>query len=60
MSPTMCSRASAGLIVSEGTQVSQQGQGYAATPGIFSAEQIAGWKLVTQGVHAVGAPRSSA
>jgi N-ethylmaleimide reductase len=47
-------RASAGLIVTEGTQVSQQGQGYAATPGIFSAAQVAGWKLVTQGVHAAG------
>jgi len=47
-------RASAGLIVTEGTQVSQQGQGYAATPGIFSADQVAGWKLVTQAVHAAG------
>jgi len=47
-------RASAGLIVTEGTQVSQQGQGYAGTPGIHSAEQVAGWKLVTQAVHAAG------
>jgi N-ethylmaleimide reductase len=47
-------RASAGLIVTEGTQVSQQGQGYAGTPGIFTAEQVAGWKLVTQGVHEAG------
>ncbi len=47
-------RASAGLIVTEGTQVSQQGQGYAATPGIFSTEQVAGWKRVTEGVHGAG------
>jgi N-ethylmaleimide reductase len=47
-------RASAGLIVSEGTQVSPQGQGYAGTPGIHSAEQVAGWKLVTDAVHAAG------
>jgi len=47
-------RASAGLIVSEGTQISPQGVGYPATPGIHSAEQIAGWKLVTQAVHAAG------
>ena len=47
-------RASAGLIVSEGTQISQQGQGYAWTPGIYSAEQVAGWKAVTDAVHAKG------
>src|SRR6202034_3962285 len=47
-------RASAGLIISEGTQVSQQGQGYPGTPGIFSREQVAGWTLVTQAVHAAG------
>jgi N-ethylmaleimide reductase len=47
-------RASAGLIISEATQVSQQGQGYPGTPGIHSAEQIAGWKLVTDAVHAAG------
>jgi len=47
-------RASAGLIVSEGTQVSPRGQGYAGTPGIHSAEQVAGWKLVTDAVHAAG------
>ncbi len=45
-------RAGAGLIVSEATQVSPQGQGYPGTPGIHSAEQIAGWKLVTEAVHA--------
>jgi N-ethylmaleimide reductase len=44
-------RASAGLIISEASQVSQQGQGYPATPGIHSAEQIEGWKLVTDEVH---------
>jgi N-ethylmaleimide reductase len=47
-------RASAGLIVTEGTQISQQGQGYPGTPGIFTAEQIAGWKRVTESVHAAG------
>jgi N-ethylmaleimide reductase len=47
-------RASAGLVITEGTQVSQQGQGYAATPGIFNAEQVAGWRLVTQAVHNAG------
>src|ERR1700733_3426478 len=45
-------RASAGLIVTEGTQISRQGQGYPGTPGIFSPEQIAGWKRVTEGVPA--------
>src|SRR5215469_2074600 len=44
-------RASAALIVSEATQVSQQGQGYAWTPGIHSPEQVQGWKLVTSAVH---------
>lgn len=47
-------RASAGLIISEATQISQQGQGYPATPGIHSAEQVEGWKLVTEAVHEVG------
>lgn len=47
-------RASAGLIVSEGTQISRQGQGYAWTPGIYTAEQVAGWKKVTDAVHAKG------
>lgn len=47
-------RASAGLIVTEGTQISQQGQGYAWTPGIHSAEQVAGWRGVTDAVHAAG------
>src|SRR5271163_2031642 len=47
-------RASAGLIVSEATQVSPQGVGYPGTPGIHSAEQVAGWKLVTEAVHSAG------
>jgi N-ethylmaleimide reductase len=47
-------RSSAGLIVSEATQVSPQGVGYPGTPGIHSAEQIAGWKLVTDAVHGAG------
>src|SRR6201996_3936880 len=47
-------RASAGLLVTEATQVSQQGQGYQDTPGIYSKEQIAGWKKVTDRVHERG------
>lgn len=47
-------RASAGLIISEGTQISRQGQGYAWTPGIYTVEQVAGWKQVTDEVHAKG------
>ena len=47
-------RASAGLIVTEATQISAEGQGYLDTPGIYSAEQIAGWRRVTQAVHAKG------
>jgi N-ethylmaleimide reductase len=45
-------RASAGLIVSEATQVAPQGIGYPGTPGIHNAAQVAGWKLVTNAVHA--------
>jgi len=45
-------RAGAGLLVTEATQVSQQGQGYQDTPGIYSKEQIAGWRKVTERVHA--------
>ena len=44
-------RASAALIVSEATQVSMQGQGYAWTPGIHSREQVEAWHRVTQAVH---------
>ena len=47
-------RASAGLIVSEGTQVSQQGVGYVRTPGIHSAEQAEAWRRATDAVHAAG------
>ncbi len=47
-------RASAGLIIAEATQVSPQGLGYPATPGIHSPEQVAGWKLVTDAVHQEG------
>ncbi|HEY9237383.1 MAG TPA: alkene reductase [Burkholderiaceae bacterium] len=47
-------RAGAGLIVTEGTQISAEGQGYLDTPGIYSAEQVAGWKKVTDAVHAKG------
>lgn len=47
-------RASAGLIVAEATNISAQGRGYAATPGIWSDEQVAGWKKVTDAVHAAG------
>ncbi len=47
-------RASAGLIISEATQVSPQGKGYAFTPGIHSDEQVEGWRLVTDAVHAAG------
>ncbi|MDE2297823.1 MAG: alkene reductase [Burkholderiales bacterium] len=47
-------RASAGLIVTEATQISPEGQGYLDTPGIYSAEQVAGWRHVTDAVHAQG------
>src|ERR1043165_2047184 len=44
-------RAGAGLIFSEATSVSPMGVGYAATPGIWSDEQVEGWKCVTAAVH---------
>ena len=47
-------RADAGLIVSEGIPVSRQARGYAFTPGLYSAEQVAGWQAVTQEVHKQG------
>ncbi len=47
-------RASAGLILTEATSVTAQGVGYPDTPGIWSEEQVAGWKLITQAVHAAG------
>jgi len=45
-------RASAALIITEATQISQQGQGYAWTPGIYTAEQVEGWRAVADAVHA--------
>jgi N-ethylmaleimide reductase len=47
-------RVGAGLIISEGTIVSPQARGYPFTPGIWSAEQVAGWRLVTDAVHEMG------
>ena len=47
-------RASAGLIITEATQVSKQAQGYQDTPGLYTADQIAGWQKVTDAVHAKG------
>ena len=47
-------RATAGLLITEGTQVSPQGVGYIRTPGIHSAEQVAGWAVVTDAVHKAG------
>ena len=47
-------RAGAGLIVTEGSQISPEGKGYADTPGIYSDEQVAGWKRVTDAVHTAG------
>lgn len=48
-------RAGAGLIVTEGTSPSPNGLGYARIPGLFNAAQVAGWRQVTDGVHAQGA-----
>ena len=47
-------RASAGLILSEATAVDPMGVGYADTPGIWSPEQVEGWKLITRAVHEAG------
>ena len=47
-------RAGAGLIITEGTQISPIGKGYMDTPGIYSPEQVAGWTKVTEAVHAEG------
>ncbi len=47
-------RASAGIIITEATQVSIQGKGYAKTPGIYTREQMVGWKLITDEVHKKG------
>src|SRR3981189_2308173 len=50
-------RASAGLLITEASQVSQQGQGYQDTPGIYSKQQVAGWRKVVDRVHAPGGRR---
>lgn len=47
-------RASAGLILSEATAITPQAVGYADTPGIWSDEQVAGWKRITNAVHGAG------
>src|SRR6185295_8604069 len=47
-------RATAGLIITEGTAPAREGLGYARIPGLFSQEQVAGWRLVTDGVHRAG------
>ena len=47
-------RATAGLIITEATQISQQGQGYIWTPGIYSEAQVEGWTKVTDAVHGAG------
>jgi N-ethylmaleimide reductase len=47
-------RASAGLVISEASQISPEGKGYADTPGIYSDAQVAGWKLATEAVHRAG------
>ena len=47
-------RAGAGLIITEGTQPSKHGKGYTRTPGLYTAEQLAGWQRVTDAVHAGG------
>lgn len=47
-------RASAGLIITEATNISPEGRGYAWTPGIFSQSQVRGWKKITDAVHAEG------
>ena len=44
-------RAAAGLLIAEATQISQQGQGYIWTPGLYTDAQVEGWKLVTKAVH---------
>jgi N-ethylmaleimide reductase len=48
-------RATVGLIITEGTSPSPNGLGYPRIPGVFSPEQVAGWKRITDGVHAQGA-----
>jgi len=47
-------RASMGFIITEGTQPSDDGQGYLRTPGVYTAEHVAAWRTITQAVHAAG------
>lgn len=47
-------RASAGLIITEGTPISRSAEGFLAIPGIYTTPQIDGWRKVTQAVHATG------
>jgi N-ethylmaleimide reductase len=47
-------RATAGLLISEATAITHQAQGYADVPGLYSTEQLDGWKRVTQAVHDAG------
>ncbi len=47
-------RASAGLLITEATAITHQGQGYADVPGLYAPEQIAGWRKITDAVHAAG------
>jgi len=47
-------RATAGLIITEATQISPQGKGYAFTPGIYNSAQVDGWKSVTEAIHKEG------
>ena len=47
-------RASAGLLITEATAISHQGQGYADVPGLYAPEQLAAWRRVTDAVHAAG------
>ena len=47
-------RATAGLLITEATAISHQGQGYADVPGLYGADQLAGWRKVTDAVHAAG------
>lgn len=47
-------RASAGLIISEATQISAMGKGYIQTPGIYTDDHVAGWRKITDAVHAAG------
>ena len=47
-------RAAAGLIITEATQISAEGQGYLDTPGLYSPAQVAGWRRITDALHAAG------